>query len=174
MSEITNNSNEQIQYLGLAEAMASFEGTALVPIIEASLTEAGINSSGYDPVKFNHANYCGLLTTEVDSHDAISDTVSPIVTALNREIKEGRLQVVTPELGAVRLPSWSMYPQDGADPYEGNAWRTSKVSKVSLREFRDVQTGNVVAYAVRLGSDGGRPGYAIISTNDVLDGQAPY
>ena len=171
MSEIENNLNEQMQRLGLAEAMVSFEGTALAPLIEASLTEAGINPNGYDPAKYNHANYCGLLATEVDPRDAISGTISPIVSALNTELNEGRLQISAPELGTVRLPSWSMHPGYGVDPYKGNAWRSSKLNELSMRELKDVQTGRIVAYVASLGTDGGRPGFAILSTNDVLAGQ---
>jgi hypothetical protein len=160
---------EQAPRLFLSEAMASFEGTELAPLIGASLAEAGINPAGYEPKKHGHFEYRGFPATEADSDGYSDHTPSPIVTAIEKGIDSGEITMERmPEHSDVRIPAWSMYPRDESDPYAGNAWRTAKLTMLGGYKLTDTQTGNVLAYMPRLGSDGGRGGYAIISTNDVV------
>jgi hypothetical protein len=88
--------------------------------------------------------------------------------AIEAALEDETMTVSHPKIGSVKLKPWSMYPSDGSDPWEGNAHRTAKLNSVGLLELKSVETDEVVAYAAPLSSDGGREGFAILSTNDVL------
>ena len=63
---------------------------------------------------------------------------------------------------------WSQYMEDGSNLNEDdNAMRLMKLGSLGMYAIKSPE-GDEVAYLLRLGSDGGRPGYVIVSTNDVV------
>lgn len=163
---MSNPNHEPVRHLGLKEGMESFEGTPFVPMIEAALSEAGIDPVGYDPLRYGHDEYCGLpATTPSDRHSPKSP--SPIITYLDKAVQSGQIAVIKPALGTVSFKQYSMYPLEGAEPIDPNAWRTSKLATIGMVSFTDSVTGQVLAYGAPLSGDGGREGHAIISTNSV-------
>jgi hypothetical protein len=169
MTDIENpKSLEQETHLGLKGALKSFEGTALIPTIRAALEAAAIRPYAYDLEMSGHAQYFGFPATCERGRTEEESELSPIVKAIFAGLEEDKMILEYPERGTVHLKSWSMYPADGSDPYEGNAFRTAKLFSDSLLAVKDVETDEVLAYAASLSSDGGRKGYAFISTNDVI------
>lgn len=164
---MTTREQGPIQPYGFAEALISFEGTPFAGFIAESLTQAGIDPSGYDPRRHGHDNYMGLLASTPDGVGERTNP-SPVITALERSITSNEITLSHVDQSQVGIPPWSMYPADGSDPYQGNAWRTSKLSSFSLMELRDAQTGSTLGYLAGLSSDGGRQGYALLSINDVV------
>ncbi|MET0980308.1 MAG: hypothetical protein ABWX90_03570 [Candidatus Saccharimonadales bacterium] len=163
---------EKETHLGLKGALESFEGTALIPLIKASLEEADIKPYAYDLEESGHAEYLGFPATSARRNSSGESSLSPIVSAIKVALEQGEIDL---ELASknVRLKPWSMYPEDGSDPYAGNAHRTSKLNSVGLLALKDAESGEVLAFAARLASDGGRGGHAFISTNDVIDADTP-
>jgi hypothetical protein len=165
-------SNEKEPALGLKGALESFEGTALIPLIKASLEEANIKPYAYDLEKSGHAEYLGLPATSARRNGGGESSLSPIVSAIKVALEEEKISL-EPASENVRLKPWRMYPEDGSDPYVGNAHRTAKLNNAGLLALKDAESGEILAFAARLGSDGGRAGHAFISTNDVIETDVP-
>ena len=155
--------------LRLRGALESFQGTSMAGLIDSSLQASGIDPAAYDPKEYGHYQYMGFPTNQSQGvHDADFDEgVSPIITALNGELEAGRIIIEKVDHTSVDMLPWSVHTKDASNPYEGNAFRTSKLMSVGMLAFKDAETGTVMAYAPRLGSDGGRPGRVLISVNDV-------
>ena len=157
----TQDSGEHLkEKIGLQGAMSSFEGTLLVPLIKNALDTAGIDPRKYE-IADEHAIYRGLPATERRFNEDESVKVSPIIEAIFDGLEDG--SIVTQPTGFDKVDIVS-----DKDNKTSNARLLTKLYSFNLEEIIDVKSGDVMAYAAPLSSDGGRSGYAILSTNDVL------
>ncbi|MDB5186329.1 MAG: hypothetical protein JWL85_852 [Candidatus Saccharibacteria bacterium] len=172
MNEIVNPENMDNEPLNLQASLRSFLGTGLAPLIQESLELAGINPNTYVLGNYGHENYYGFPAT-VAIYPGKNETakLSPIVLAIFEGIHEGRIVLDPTAHNDVELIPATMDRFNGSDePFHGlgsNADKLQKLFSMSLEGLVDAETRNVLAYAVALSSDGGKEGYAIISTNDV-------
>lgn len=171
MHEAEHNLSPEQSRLGLVGPMESFEGTAFAPFIDKALEDAGIDPMGYNPKRFDHYSYYGLLATEPSVWDDERRSLSPVVAALNEAVERGDIAVQKVKYGTVRHLSSQVDPSGRPT---GIAHLTSKLSGIGILECTDAASGEVLCYADPLSSDGGTPGYAILSTNDVSAGHEPY
>lgn len=175
-SPTSNPETESFERLGLRGPLATFEGTALVPLIRESLAGAGIDPRMYEPSKYGHSNYHGLLVDTIDPSDRqlVDPTLSPIMEAVEKGLHDGTITVSRTPYGTVRLHPWTQYPAEGTPPYEPNADLTAKLDTLGMLQLNDAETGAILGYAPKLNTDGGRPGRVLISVNDVTVGHEPY
>jgi hypothetical protein len=173
MNELDNLENIDNEIpLNLKGSLKSFLGTELAPLIKKSLESANINPNTYELENYGHENYYGFPVTEAKSPYATEDVeLSPIVLAIFDGVREGKIVLDYTVSNDVELIPATMDRFNGSnEPFHGigsNADILRKLFSTSLEGLVDAETGNVLAYAVALSSDGGKEGHAIISTNDV-------
>jgi hypothetical protein len=146
--------------LGLKGILGAFEGTPMVPLIREALSTAGINPPQYDLEKSGHYNYYGLPTTLPNSSQR-GMTMSPIAEAVHEGLDSDRISLRRVDPNTVRFVNGVEAP----DVYPN---LLNRLVPLNVNALHDVATDKMLAYAVPLSSDGGRPGHVILSTNQVV------
>ena len=146
--------------IGLQGPMSSFEGTSLVSLIKEALDTAGIDPRKYE-ISNEHANYHGFPATERGFNEDEDVKLSPIIEAIFDGLENGSIVTKPADPNKVNIIS-------DKDNKTSNARLLTKLYSFNLEEILDAKSGNIMAYAAPLSSDGGRSGYAILSTNDVI------
>lgn len=145
------------EFIGLKGKLKAFELTPLAPLIRSTLEYAGINPVHYRINEFGHANYHGLPATEPQG----DEVVSPIVEGIYKGMQAG--QIVTEP-----ITDKDVAFTDDPDLLDSNPNLLNKLFPLNVEGIYDVESGETLAYAVPTSADGGREGYAILSTKHVI------